>query len=315
MTLLYYDPIFLEHDTGDHPEHAGRILPVVRHLRSLGLDTRCTQPTWDPATSDRLCYVHSRDYVESVKHFALRGGGRIEADTVLSGRSSDAARMAAGAVCDAVVRVVNGEDKNAFCLVRPPGHHALPEQAMGFCLFNNVAVAARVATNELGVRRVLIVDFDVHHGNGTQEIFWDHADVGYFSMHRWPFYPGTGSADEIGGGAGIGTTRNVPIAIGTPSEIQMQRFEKELKEFADFVKPQLLIVSAGFDSHKDDPIGSLGLESEDFQFLTRVVMDVADQHAGGKLVSALEGGYDPNALTECVAIHLQSLLDADPPPV
>ena len=160
-----------------------------------------------------------RDYVDSIEQFAEHGGGGyIEEDTVVSEKSYEVARMAVGAVCDAVERVVVGEDKTAFCLVRPPGHHAMPDHAMGFCLFNNIAVGARVATQELGVERVLIVDFDVHHGNGTQAMFWEDADVGYFSMHRSPFYPGTGAADEIGAGAGVGTTLNLPVAFGTPRE-------------------------------------------------------------------------------------------------
>ncbi len=308
MTLLYYDPIFQAHKTGNHPENSGRILPVVRHLNFLALDTSCRRPAWDSASVDRLCYVHTPQYVESIKQFARRGGGYIETDTVVSEQSYEVARMAAGAVCDAVTRVVAGEDKNAFCLVRPPGHHALPDQAMGFCLFNNVAVGARVATRELGVERILIVDFDVHHGNGTQAMFWEDADVGYFSMHRSPFYPGTGSEQEVGAGPGLGTTLNLPIQLGTSREAQRSLFAKQLTAFAARIKPELVLVSAGFDSHKDDPIGSLGLETEDFGDLTRCLLDVAGEYASGKLVSVLEGGYNPAALTDCVAVHLEALL-------
>ncbi len=178
MTLLYYDPVFQEHDTGDHPENGGRILAVVRHLNFVALDTSCKRPGWDAASVERLCYVHSRQYVDSVEQFAAGGGGYIEEDTSVSEKSYEVARMAVGAVCDAVERVVVGEDRTAFCLVRPPGHHAMPDHAMGFCLFNNIAVGARVATREFGLERVLIVDFDVHHGNGTQAMFWEDADVG-----------------------------------------------------------------------------------------------------------------------------------------
>ncbi len=308
MTLLYYDPLFQEHLTGGHPENGGRIRPVVRHLNFVGLDTICPRPSWFPASVDRLCYVHSHKYVDFVRKFAEQGGGRIEQDTIVSERSYDVARLAVGAVCDAVERVVDGQAKTAFCLVRPPGHHAMSDHAMGFCLFNNVAVGARVAQREFGIERVLIVDFDVHHGNGTQATFYEDSSVGYFSMHRSPFYPETGAADETGIGAGVGTTKNLPIAFGTPREQQLTDFRVELDRFAEHIQPQILLISAGFDSHKNDPIGSLGLESQDFAELTRSIIAVARKHAFGRIVSVLEGGYDPEALVECVDYHLEELL-------
>lgn len=311
MTLLYYDSIFQEHDTGDHPENGWRVLAVVRHLQFLGLDSLCQRFAWEPASIEELCYVHTLSYVESIERFASEGGGYLDEDTAVSEKSYEVARMAVGAVGDAVRRVVSGEDSNAFCLVRPPGHHALPDRAMGFCLFNNVAVGARIATRELGLQRILIVDFDVHHGNGTQESFWEDADVGYFSIHRSPFYPGTGAAEETGGGAGAGATCNVPVVFGTSREIQLQTFERELNRFADRIRPELILVSAGFDAHKSDMNGSLGLESEDFQTITRCLLDVARRHSGGKLVSVLEGGYNRYSLTEAVDFHLHELLDAD----
>ncbi|MDA8745135.1 histone deacetylase [Rubripirellula amarantea] len=309
MTLLYYDPKFQEHKTGDHPENGGRLLPVVRHLNFVALDSSCRRPSWESVSVERLCYVHTRAYIDSVKQFAEAGGGLLDEDTVVSKESYNVATKAVGAVCDAVERVVGGEDRNAFCLIRPPGHHAMPDHAMGFCLFNNVAVGARVATQELGIERVLIVDFDVHHGNGTQAMFWEDGDVGYFSMHRSRFYPGTGHADETGAGAGLGATCNLPIEFGTPRDEQERLFERAVHDFAARINPQLVIVSAGFDAHQLDPVGSLGLDSEDFRPLTRCLLDVADQYADGKLISVLEGGYNPHALTDCVAIHLEELLN------
>lgn len=311
MTFLYYDSIFQEHHTGNHPENGGRTLTVIRHLNFIALDTSCRRPTWDAVSLDRLCYVHTREYLEQLQRFAAHGGGQIEADTVVGRKSFEVACMAVGAVCDAVQRVIQGEDRNAFCLIRPPGHHAMPDHAMGFCLLNNVAVGASLARRELGVERVLIVDFDVHHGNGTQAMFWEDANVGYFSMHRSPFYPGTGGANEMGAGPGWGTTRNLPIAWGTSPADQLSWFDQQLKEFAAKIKPQLVLVSAGFDSHKNDPIGSLGLESQDFRAITRSLLEVANQYAGNKLVSVLEGGYHPDALADCISIHLEELL-ADP---
>jgi acetoin utilization deacetylase AcuC-like enzyme len=179
---------------------------------------------------------------------------------------------------------------------------------MGFCLFNNIAIAARLATDQLGIERVLIVDWDVHHGNGTQDTFWEDPRVGFFSTHRWPFYPGTGAADETGAGAGAGTTCNVPVTFGTSRKDYLATFTKRVTEFAAQIAPQLVLVSAGFDSHRDDPIGSLGLETEDFETMTQVVLGIADEHADGRLVSVLEGGYNPTALTACVELHLEALL-------
>jgi len=222
MTLLYYDPIYQEHRTGgDHPESPGRILPLVRHLSFVALDTSCRRPSWKAATREQLALVHTPAYIDSVKRFADEGGGWLDEDTVVSKRSFEVTSMAVGAVCDAVTRVSAGEDKTAFCLVRPPGHHAMPDRAMGFCLFNNAAVGARMATTTLGMKHVMVIDWDVHHGNGTQAIFWEDPTVSYFSMHRAPFYPGTGAAEEIGAGDGVGTTLNLPVACGTPREEQL----------------------------------------------------------------------------------------------
>lgn len=308
MTLLYYDPAFLRHNTGNHPECANRILPVARHLNFVALDTHCLRPHWKPCRPAEVYCIHTPEYLESLHRFCEQGGGYIEKDTAVSKESYDVAMLGAGAASDAVRRVVAGEDRSAFCLSRPPGHHALPEMAMGFCLLNNVAIAARLAIDHLGIERLLIVDWDVHHGNGTQAIFWDEPRVGFFSIHRWPFYPGTGAADEVGGGPARGTTCNVPISFGTPRSEYLSRFTHEVEHFAARIRPQLVIVSAGFDSHRADPVGSLGLESEDFAPLTRVLLAIADQYAQGRIVSVLEGGYNPNALTECIEIHLEALL-------
>ena len=310
MTLFYYEPKFLEHDTGFHPENAGRLRRVIQRLQGEGVLDRCRRPQWQPASQSQLRYVHLQENIDSIEQFTRAGGGQIEQDTVVCPRSLDVALLAAGAACDAVGRVVRGEDKNAFCLVRPPGHHALPEQPMGFCLFNNVAIAARAAIHEHSIQRVLIVDWDVHHGNGTQAMFWEDPDVAFLSMHRYPFYPGSGAADERGGGAGIGLTVNLPIQFGTAPKAQIDQFRAATEMLADKIRPQLVIVSAGFDSHIHDPIGSLLLQSEDFIALTEIVLGIANAHAGGRLVSVLEGGYNPDALAESVQYHLETLIDA-----
>jgi acetoin utilization deacetylase AcuC-like enzyme len=308
MTLLYYDPRFLEHRTGAHPERPQRLEQIVAHLVRLGLDRQCTAPIWTPVSDAALKLVHSLDYAQELAAFARAGGGRIEADTIVSSASYDVARLAAGAAADAVGRVVRGEHRNALCLVRPPGHHALADSPMGFCLFNNVAVAAAVATHELGLDRVLVVDWDVHHGNGTQASFWADPRVGFLSIHRWPFYPGTGWKDETGTGDALGTTLNLPIDFGTPRSEYLRALRDELERFAARLRPQLVIVSAGFDAHAEDPVGSLGLEIEDFEPLTDAVLAIADTYADGRLVSVLEGGYNPGILAGCVEVHLRRLL-------
>jgi acetoin utilization deacetylase AcuC-like enzyme len=313
MTLLYYDPVFLEHQTGTHPERPQRLTQIMRHLERTGLEGQCVRPTWQPASRKRLARVHDLTYVDAVDAFSRQGGGRIEEDTVCSPKSFDVARLAAGAVCDAVERVVRGDDMQALCLVRPPGHHALPHAAMGFCLMNNVAVGARMAIDELGLERVLVVDWDVHHGNGTQAIFWEDPQVGFLSIHRWPFYPGTGRGDETGSGDGLGTKLNLPIEFGTSRTDYLAQFTRGLEQMAVKMRPELVLVSAGFDAHRDDPVGSLGLETEDFGPLSLAVLDVARQYAGGKLVSVLEGGYNAGVLAGCVALHLQAMLQHDQP--
>ena len=307
MTLLYYDPIFLEHDTGGHPENAGRLRAVLQRLEKNKSDADCVKPTWKPATIEQLRHVHAADHIDAIQRFVSQGGGQIEQDTVVSEKSFDAARTAAGAAIDAVRRVVAGEDKTAFCMVRPPGHHAMHSYPMGFCLFNNIAVGARAAIEELGLERVMIVDWDVHHGNGTQATFWDDPSVGFLSMHRFPFYPGSGAADETGGGAGKGLTVNLPIRYGTSPEDQIARFRTATENLADRMKPQLIMISAGFDSHVNDPIGSLDMESDNFTTLTEIIKGIAKTHADGRVVSLLEGGYNPIALAESVECHLRAL--------
>ncbi len=311
MTLLYYDPRFLDHDTGVHPERPERLRQVIARLEAADLVAQCDRPAWQPASRARLERVHEPGHIERMMAIAAHGGGHPDPDTVVSAASFDVAQLAAGAACDAVDRVLKGEAKTALCLVRPPGHHALAARAMGFCLFNNIAVAACVARDEHQLDRILIVDWDVHHGNGTQDTFYADGRVGFFSAHRWPFYPGTGAADETGTGDGLGTTRNLPVAFGTPRQKYRELFAGELEEFAARIRPQLVLISAGFDSHRADPIGSLGLEVEDFAELTKIVVGIAAVHAEGRIVSILEGGYNPPVLAECVDVHLRGLLTGD----
>ncbi len=311
MTLLYYDPLFLEHHTGRHPERPERLIQVMRQLQRTGLESRCQQPAWQPASDEQLARVHEPGYVQRLHAYCASGGGRIEEDTVCSPRSYDAAKLAAGAACDAVNRVIRGEDTQAICLVRPPGHHALHAAPMGFCLLNNIAIAARAAIGEFSLNRVLVVDWDVHHGNGTQATFWEDSQVGFLSIHRWPFYPGTGRTDETGTGAALGTKLNLPVEFGISRDAYLDHFRRGLEKLAERINPELVLISAGFDAHADDPVGSLGLQTEDFAPLTEMVLDVAADYSGGKVISILEGGYNTGILAGCVELHLQTLLARD----
>ncbi len=308
MTLLYDDVCFLKHETGNHPEKAARIREIPGRLEEAGLSQRCRRVEWEPISRARLARIHSPSYVDEIWALSKSGGGEIDADTPVSPESYDVALMAAGSVCDATERLVRGEHTNALCLVRPPGHHAMVNRGMGFCLFNNVAAAASLAIWELGLQRVLIVDFDVHHGNGTQATFWHDPRVGFLSIHRWPFFPGTGAAEETGTGDGLGTTLNLPVEFGVSRHDYLEQFSAALDKFASKIRPELVLVSAGFDTHRADPVGGLSLETEDFQPITRALLDVADTYAEGRLVSVLEGGYDPKLLADSVAVHLEEMV-------
>lgn len=308
MTILYSDPRFQEHLTGRHPESPQRLEAVLAHLAEQKLDVKCKKGEFNFATKEQLQTVHTAAHVARVEKFVADGGGRIEQDTVCSPKSWDAARLAAGASIAAVDAVMKGTDKTALCLVRPPGHHALAAEPMGFCLFNNVAVAARHAVSTHQLKRVLIVDWDVHHGNGTQDLFYRDEQVYFFSSHRFPFYPGTGDSDETGAGPGLGTNFNLPLAFGIPRKEFLSRFETMLSQVAEKCRPELILLSAGFDAHREDPIGALSLETEDFSKLTDLVKQVAQTHCGGKLVSLLEGGYNTKRLAESVGLHLERLL-------
>jgi acetoin utilization deacetylase AcuC-like enzyme len=314
MTLLYTDPLFLRHDTGRHPETADRLRAVTARLGRAGLPARCAAGAYRPLTEEQVAALHAPRQVQLVKAAAAQGGGHLDLDTVVSPESFHVALAAAGACTAAVDAVLAGPERNALCLVRPPGHHATPVRSMGFCLFNNVALAAHHARAAHGLTRLLIVDWDVHHGNGTQDIFYEDPGVMFLSIHRYGmgFYPGTGAADETGRGRGLGATLNVPVPYGTPRPEYRAAFTRALERAADAIQPELVLVSAGFDAHALDPIGALGLEVEDFATLTRQVLDVARTHAGGRLVSCLEGGYNLEVLAEAVQAHLEELLAAGP---
>ena len=307
MVLLITGSDFQEHDTGHHPEHAERIVSLRARLPAWEQSGWCELTRPQVAGLESLLSVHSQSHVDSVRDFAASGGGRIETDTQVSAASFDVARLAVGAIVQAVDHVMAAPHLRSLCLVRPPGHHALPTSAMGFCLFNNVAIAARHAQQAWGLERVLVIDWDVHHGNGTQDIFYDDGQVTLLSLHRSPFYPGTGAEHETGTGDGLGATINVPLAFGISRPEYRACFQASLNQAIAQSRPELILLSAGFDAHVRDPVGSLGLEAEDFAEMTQWVVEAAGQHCQGRIVSVLEGGYHPPSLVECVECHLQVL--------
>jgi acetoin utilization deacetylase AcuC-like enzyme len=315
MTVLYTDPLFLKHDTGQgHPERADRLRTLAALLEKTGLGKRCTAGTYKPLTEEAIRKVHDARQLQQIKQIAEHGGGRADPDTVVCPDSYAVALAAAGACVAGVEAVLKGTEPNALCLVRPPGHHATPTRSMGFCLFNNIALAAHHARTVHQVNRILIVDWDVHHGNGTQDIFFADGSVFFFSAHRYGmgFYPGTGAADETGKGKGLGCIANLPVRFGTARKDYLAGFMATLEKVADKCKPELVLISAGFDADARDPIGSLGLNTEDFTELTRKVLAVARAHAKGRVVSCLEGGYNLDALAEGVQTHLEELLAFKP---
>jgi acetoin utilization deacetylase AcuC-like enzyme len=308
MITLFTDSRMADHTPPQtHPEKPERLTAVLRHLARTGILHSCPSGRVREATDQEILRVHTPSNLAHILEFAEGGGGQIEADTWLSAGSVRSARLAAGAAIEAVDTVMSGPRRRAACIVRPPGHHALADSPMGFCLFGNVAIAAEQAFQVHGLDRVLVVDFDVHHGNGTQALFYDDPRLGFLSIHRYPFYPGTGAADETGTGAALGTKCNIPLRYGVSHNEYHSAFHSGLTKLADQLRPELILISAGFDAHAEDPVGDLGLEVEDFVELTKLIVEVAETHASGRLVSVLEGGYNIPILAACVAAHLEAL--------
>ena len=304
--LLYIDDRFALHDTGQHPECVQRITRLNHLLKREGWHNQANCPQWQDVTLEEVARVHHREYLEHLQQWCQDGGGQIEVDTVVSRDSLRVALRAAGAAVDAVRRVIVGQESTAFCAIRPPGHHALSNAPMGFCLLNNVAIAARSAVAQ-GLDRVLIVDWDVHHGNGTQDVFYEDGCVGFFSVHRSPFYPGTGQASETGTGDGLGATLNIPVSAEISTDRYFDLFRSGLDKIAQKIRPQLVLVSAGFDAHPLDPVGGLCLKESDFARLTDCVVECARTYCNGRLVSLLEGGYHLEHMPQSVLSHLRAL--------
>ncbi|WP_043368749.1 histone deacetylase [Cyanobium sp. PCC 7001] len=309
-TALVIDPAFRLHDTGPgHPECPQRLEAISGELERRGLRQRCTALAARPATDAELLRCHTLAYLQTVRREVAYGAAVLSTgDTAIGEASEDVARLAAGGSLAAVDAVLTGAVTQAFAVVRPPGHHAEAARGMGFCIFNNVALAARHAQVIHGLERVLILDWDLHHGNGTQAIFWRDASVLYASTHEWGNYPGSGAASERGAGPGLGFTVNCPLPPGTDGAAVLGALAAAVEPVADRFRPELVLVSAGFDGHRGDPLGSFQLTDGDYGDLTRFCLAIARRHAGGKLVSVLEGGYGLAGLAGSAAAHVEALL-------
>lgn len=306
-TLYYSHPDFLDHDTGPgHPESADRLRAIDQALAAPEFDAlvRLSPPLPDDILA-KIALVHTERMMASVfDNIPKHGRHYLDPDTVVSPASGQAALRAVAAVCDAVDRICTSQATRAFCAVRPPGHHAEPDRAMGFCLFNNIAIAAEYARTHYQLDKIAIVDFDVHHGNGTQAVFYRQAEVLYASTHQVPHYPGTGHPSETG----VGNIINVPLHPGTASPEFREHYNRIILPALKKFKPLLILISAGFDAHKDDPLASIQLVEEDYQWVTGKVAAIADEFSHGRIISTLEGGYDLKALAASAAAHVKALI-------
>jgi len=300
---LLRDSSFFEHEWDGHPERPGRLQAIDEALEASGLLPECREVSFVGVGREWITRVHNDDVATMVFQTAESGGGFLDPDTYVSPRSDRAACRAVGAGLAAVKAVSSDGMQHALCLVRPPGHHATPTRSMGFCLFNNIAIAAEAALDRENVRKVAIVDFDVHHGNGTQDAFYGRGDVFFLSLHQWPHYPGTGLASEQGTGEGRGTNLNYPLPPGVLREDWFRCFNEGLEAVSDF-GPDMLLVSAGFDSHRADPLGDFPLSEEDFGQIGKALLQLAGSR---RVVSFLEGGYNLKVLGKCVVAYLQGL--------
>ncbi len=312
-TALIYHPIFLKHDTGPHhPERPSRLQSILRTLENSGIINKLKLIEPERASIKDVTLIHSRSYVLGIKDVCSKlssGNANLDPDTVVSKDSFEAGLFAVGAVKKAVDLVFTKEVDNAFCMVRPPGHHARPNQAMGFCLFNNIAIGAKYIQKKYGLKRILIVDWDVHHGNGTEEIFYKNGGVFYISLHQYPHYPGTGSRESIGKGKGKGFNLNIPMDVGTGDNEYIKAFFEEMiiPRIEDF-KPEFILISAGFDGHRDDPLSSTNLTETGYYEMTKILKDLAKTYSQNRVISILEGGYNLFSLANSVHSHLEALI-------
>jgi acetoin utilization deacetylase AcuC-like enzyme len=307
-TALYYDDIYLLHDEPKHPENATRLKVALEYIYKSDIKNVLSFEKPRKATVEEVSKIHDTYYIQEIYEFCKKGGGYLDPDTYAYQYSYDVAMMAAGAILKAIEDIKDAKQEAAFCLVRPPGHHAEYAKAMGFCIFNNVAIGARKAQN-LGYKKVYIADFDVHHPNGTQHTFYDDGSVFLFSTHCYPFYPGTGAADEKGFGEGLGTTLNVPLRAGTGDETYIEVYQTRFLESFRAFKPDILLISAGYDLHEDDPLGPMRVTSQGIKEITNILINAAKE-LNIPVVATLEGGYNYNATAQGILDTLFNMVNA-----
>jgi len=307
-TGFLFSEIFLDHETGDHPECSERLKAIKSAVDSSKIKKDLVFVEPEEATLEQITLIHLPEYIKSVMNSCKHGDRFINADTMICKKSYDTALWATGGILKVLSLIHDGTLKNGFCAVRPPGHHAESNRAMGFCLFNNVAIAARFAVSNLGLKKVFIIDWDVHHGNGTQNAFYTDSDVFYTSLHLYPFYPGSGSSNETGCGEGNGFTLNFPLNPHEGNETYLLIFEKKIVPELLKYRPDLIIISAGFDAHEKDILAAMNVTSNGFYQMTRLVCEAAESVCEGRILSVLEGGYNLKALGESVVLHLKGLL-------
>ncbi len=307
-TGYVFDEIFTQHDFPGHPESANRLWVVMDYLGKNGLLPQLTRIPSRPATRAELMRCHHPRHIERVEEMSRRGGGMLDADTYANAFSYEAAVRAAGGLVDLTAAVLEGRLDNGFALVRPPGHHATPLRAMGFCLFSTVAVAARAARYDYGLERVAIIDFDVHHGNGTQDVLIEDPNVLFISSHEYPYYPGTGALDEIGQDQARGVTVNIPLPMGVSDEGFKRLYGEVIFPVLRRFQPELILVSAGFDAHWDDPLANIGLSLTGYHWLCRSLIELAAELCQGRIVFTLEGGYNLDVLAMGVGNVFRALL-------
>lgn len=307
-TALFTDDLFLQHDTGlGHPETARRLSAIRDVLERQSYFGKFATLPRRFAEPEEVALVHQSAYIDTLRKFCQKDGGYLDGDTIVSSQSYDAACLAAGVGLAAADGLLAGEIDRAILLVRPPGHHSLPKRAMGFCLFNNIAIAAR-QLRARGLERIAILDWDVHHGNGTEAVFYQDPSVLFISVHQYPFYPGTGAATDQGEGAGLGTTLNCPMPSGAGRAEYEKAFADQIVPKLREFRPQVLLISAGFDAHRRDPLASINLDTPSFEWMTAQVLSVAEEFCQGRVISFLEGGYDLTALAESVEAHCAAML-------
>ena len=303
---ILFDKSYLSHDNGPmHPESPDRLKSVLEAVEELEAEKINITPR--EAAIDELLLVHNQEYVKKILSLETKEIIMLDPDTAFSPGTKEASLKAIGGVLDAVDMIAKGRISKAFCAVRPPGHHAEPNKAMGFCIFNNIAIGAAYAVKEKGLNKAAIIDWDVHHGNGTQKSFYKSKEVLYISLHQFPYYPGTGAESETGEGEGRGYTLNIPMTGGSSDDDYRKAFEEKIIPELEKFGPEIIFISAGFDAHRDDPLAGINLSTEFYGEMTGMLKEIADRFCGGKIISVLEGGYNPRSLKDSAAAHLEEL--------